>query len=394
MANLVRASLLFDLRLSESGIWTEIRALTPCQMGTQIIIKGPDLTYPRLSYIETECAQYQTRLTVHGVFVIYLIIFFVDFRHQAIMSKILVVFGATGNQGGSVINAVLADPALKDQYRIRAITRNASKPAAVALREKGVEVVEADVANGESIRKAMENAHTVFAMTETIHDEELVTRDLAHGKGLVDAAVAANVSFYIYSTLPSIKHYSGGKYLHGDHFDVKSKVEDYIKKQNIKSAFVSPGSFMSIFLESMGPAPLGNGTYAIMNVVIPQTELPLLDTLGDIGKFVALMLADPKKYEGKVIPAATKLYSMQQIAQIMGEVSGKEIRYIQQPPEVMRKFIPANAADRVIDMMLYFQDFGYYGPNTAKVLEESQELAPKNLTTFEEFLLKNKWTLS
>lgn len=57
------------------------------------------------------------------------------------MSKILTVFGATGNQGGSVIEAILADPALSKEYKIRAITRDTSKPAAKALAAKGAEVV-------------------------------------------------------------------------------------------------------------------------------------------------------------------------------------------------------------------------------------------------------------
>lgn len=57
------------------------------------------------------------------------------------MSKILTVFGATGNQGGSVINAVLADPALSKEFKIRGITRDKSKPAAKALADRGVEMV-------------------------------------------------------------------------------------------------------------------------------------------------------------------------------------------------------------------------------------------------------------
>jgi uncharacterized protein YbjT (DUF2867 family) len=57
------------------------------------------------------------------------------------MSKILTVFGATGNQGGSVVKAVLAHSELSKTYKIRAITRDVSKPAAVALKEKGAEVV-------------------------------------------------------------------------------------------------------------------------------------------------------------------------------------------------------------------------------------------------------------
>lgn len=56
------------------------------------------------------------------------------------MSKLLVVFGATGNQGGSVVNAVLQDPVLGKEFKIRGVTRDVSKPAAKELEAKGVEV--------------------------------------------------------------------------------------------------------------------------------------------------------------------------------------------------------------------------------------------------------------
>jgi uncharacterized protein YbjT (DUF2867 family) len=57
------------------------------------------------------------------------------------MSKVLTVFGATGNQGGSVIKAVLGNAQLSKTYKIRAVTRDVSKPASVALKEKDIEVV-------------------------------------------------------------------------------------------------------------------------------------------------------------------------------------------------------------------------------------------------------------
>ena len=57
------------------------------------------------------------------------------------MSKLITVFGATGNQGGSVIKHILADSQLSSEFKIRGITRDVSKPAAKALADKGVEVV-------------------------------------------------------------------------------------------------------------------------------------------------------------------------------------------------------------------------------------------------------------
>lgn len=65
------------------------------------------------------------------------------------MSKILTVFGATGNQGGSVIKTILADPLMSKTWKLRAITRDPKKPAAQKLAAAGVEVVSV----GESIHR-------------------------------------------------------------------------------------------------------------------------------------------------------------------------------------------------------------------------------------------------
>jgi uncharacterized protein YbjT (DUF2867 family) len=56
------------------------------------------------------------------------------------MSKIITVFGATGNQGGSVIKHILADSTLSKEFKIRGITRDVSKPAAQTLEKQGVEM--------------------------------------------------------------------------------------------------------------------------------------------------------------------------------------------------------------------------------------------------------------
>jgi uncharacterized protein YbjT (DUF2867 family) len=56
------------------------------------------------------------------------------------MSKLITVFGATGQQGGSVIRTILQDASLSKDFKIRGITRDISKPAAQALVQQGVEV--------------------------------------------------------------------------------------------------------------------------------------------------------------------------------------------------------------------------------------------------------------
>jgi uncharacterized protein YbjT (DUF2867 family) len=308
------------------------------------------------------------------------------------MSKVLVVFGATGQQGGSVVNYVINDPELSKQYKVRGVTRDPSKLAAQSLQQRGVEMVKGDADDKESLKQVMQGSHTVFAITATVYDDQTKPREIAQGKALVDAAVAAGVEYFIFSTLPHVGKISGGKYQQVDSFDAKAEVEEYIRTLSIKSAFFAPGSFMQNFegIQSMMvPRPIGDDTYAISNIVTPQTQLPLIEAAADSGKYVGAILAEPEKYEGKVLSAATSLYSFEDIVQTISKVTGKTVKYNQVPESVFRGFLPPTAADMLVEVLLYFQDFGYYGPQTKDLVEWTAQNARGKLTTFEEYITKN-----
>ena len=143
------------------------------------------------------------------------------------MSKIL-IFGATGQQGGSLVDYIIRDSELSKQFKVRAVTRDTSKPAAEALQQKGVEVVQGDADDKESLKHAMKDAHTVFAVTVSTYDQKLYERELGHGKVMADAAVEAGVQYYIFSSLSDVSSISGGKIKDAGAFDVKAEIERYI----------------------------------------------------------------------------------------------------------------------------------------------------------------------
>lgn len=305
------------------------------------------------------------------------------------MAKLLTVFGATGQQGGSVVEYIINDPELSKEFKVRGITRDLTKPAAQALQQKGVEIVKADADDRESLKQAMQGAHTVFGVTATIYDEKLKERELAQGKAMADAAVAAGVQYFVFSTLSNGGKMSGGKIQNLAHFDVKAEIEEYIRSLPIKSAFFAPGSFMQNFGHFMGPRPTGDGTYAIAHFVKPETQLPLIDTVDDTGKYVGAILAEPDKYEGKVFSAATRLYSYSEVVETMSKASGKKVIYKQLPLNVWSSFLPAESKDYLVDMFLWIQDYGYYGPQTEALVDWTAKQARGKLTTLEEYLVKS-----
>lgn len=309
------------------------------------------------------------------------------------MSKLLVVFGATGNQGGSVINSVINDATLRDEYKIRAVTRDTSTPAAQHLQQKPVEVVKGDADNTSSVEKALQGAHTVFFLTTTIYDDKLEERELSQGRRIADAAVKVGAKYLIFSTLPSINDNSGGKYNKGGHFDCKTKVEEYIRTLPIKSAFFAPGSFMQNFATNMRPNGTGDGTYVLATVASPATKLPLID-ITDTGKYVSAILADPDAFEGQVLCAATRLYTMEEIVGIISESTGKTVAYRQLPEDVFRKFLPPSMGDYLVHMLLYIQDFGYYGEGTEEKVAWAAGKARGKLHSLEDYLAENPLDLN
>ena len=309
------------------------------------------------------------------------------------MSKLLVIFGVTGQQGGSIVESVLGDARLKDEYSIRGTTRDPSTAKAQELIKRGLEIVQADVNDTASLRKAFDGAHTVFANTVTVYDGHTYEHEVTHGRALVDAAVSASVPFYIYSTLPNAGKTSGGKLKNMGHFDGKEEVEQYIRTLPLRSAFIAPGSFMSNFHESMAPHPVGDGTYALASFVRPNVQVPLIDTKGDTGKWIAAILTDFSKYEGKVLCCATALSSFQEIVDAMSKASQKTVVYQQLPEETWRQFLPPLMVDHIADMLQYIQDYGYYGEDTEEKVRWSAGQARGELTTLDKYLKENPLNL-
>ena len=60
---------------------------------------------------------------------------------KMVSKKVLVVFGATGMQGGSVLKSVLGDAKMREEWIVRGVTRDVSKPSAKALEKLGAETV-------------------------------------------------------------------------------------------------------------------------------------------------------------------------------------------------------------------------------------------------------------
>ncbi|UNI19400.1 hypothetical protein JDV02_005585 [Purpureocillium takamizusanense] len=305
------------------------------------------------------------------------------------MPQILAVFGATGVQGSSVIDHVLNDADLSQQYRVRAITRDPDSERANQLKARGVEIMQGNVSDRESMRNALAGAHTVFLMTTPGFGPNAIDIEFNAAKNVADMSAETGVQFIIFSTLPSVAEISHGKYTKLTMFDAKAKAESYIRKLPINSAFYSPGSFMENWITFAAPKreSEGSSTFIMAQHTSPNTTIPLIDAAEDTGKFIVSILSNPEKYRGKTLSGAERLYSLDDIAGAIGKASNKDVIYKQISVD---EFLQSGqfGAETIVELLSYFEEFGYYGDDTQGLVASAADNTRGKLTTLDEFLEK------
>jgi uncharacterized protein YbjT (DUF2867 family) len=101
-------------------------------------------------------------------------------------NKIIAVTGATGQQGGAVARKLLAVG-----WKVRALTRDANKPAAKELALLGAEIVAGDMDNRAELDAALKGAYGVFSVQNFWLPNVGFDGEIRQGKMLADAAKAA-----------------------------------------------------------------------------------------------------------------------------------------------------------------------------------------------------------
>uniref|UniRef100_A0A060TED1 ARAD1D06160p n=1 Tax=Blastobotrys adeninivorans TaxID=409370 RepID=A0A060TED1_BLAAD len=300
------------------------------------------------------------------------------------MTKTLVVIGATGRQGGSVVQAVLKS---LPSYKIRAITRDPSKEGSKKLEALGCEVVKADSSDAESLKKAFTGADALYYITNVVPKPGV---EFVEGKSIADAAVAAGIPLIVFSSLPSAEKISGGKYK-VPHFDDKYEVEQYVRSLNVKSAFIWPGFFAQNFEAMLRPQPLGDGTFAIFSCISGDAKIPVVDIGHEMGNFVTEILSNPEKYDGKTFLAAGGLYTFDEMAKELSKSTGKTVLYKQVPEsEYMTGFgMPEELREEMVKMFLFIQDFNFAGPQTESLVVEGQSVLSERPNSLADYLATN-----
>jgi uncharacterized protein YbjT (DUF2867 family) len=244
-----------------------------------------------------------------------------------------------------VVRALLADKT----FHVRGVTRNPGSPAAQSLQSRGVEVVEANLLNVDSVEKAVAGSEAVFGVTNFFDSDNFDAAkvqqlrsepEILQGQNLVEASKEAGVKFFIWSSLPSssdvskavhatnpkIREFTGIK-----HFDNKAAIDKTLATSGLNYAIIDLGWF----LENTKPTKNIDGSYTIsvpnFKAEEANPEQAFTWVSRDLGPAVLALL---KNYQtlgsqilGKTFFVVGEKSTYQQLAKLLSESTGKVVRF-------------------------------------------------------------------
>lgn len=282
------------------------------------------------------------------------------------MTKVLVT-GATGTQGGAVIDALLSGEF--GSHEVFGLTRDADSSRAKTLAERGVTVVDGDMTDEKRMKALCDGMDAVFCVTTFFEDGPEVETE--QGITLADAAKAAGVDHFIYSSVTAADEDTGLA-----HFESKRAVEEHIGELGLDATILRPTFFMQNF-ETTWREDIEQGELAMP--LAPDTTLQMVDA-NDIGVCAAMAINDPETFKGKVIELAGAEHTLEEICTAFSEALDREIEPVHLDVEEFRK----TAGDEMADMFAWFNEAGYE--------VDIEALAGLGIepTTFTEYLAKSE----
>jgi uncharacterized protein YbjT (DUF2867 family) len=306
--------------------------------------------------------------------------------------KTIAVVGATGAQGGGLARAILNDP--NGSFQVRALTRNARSNQAAELARQGAEIVEANLDDLDSLKRAFRDAYGAYCMTN-FWEHFSPEKELAQAANMAEAAKDAGLEHVIWSTLEDTRQWVPlsddrmptlmGKYK-VPHFDAKGEANQIFTDLGVPTTFLLASFYWDNFIHfGMGPKRGPDGVLAIA-MPLGDRKLPGI-AAEDIGRCAYGIFTQGRENIGKTIGIAGGHLTGEEMAAALSEALGQTVHYNDVPPEVYRGFGFPGAED-LGNMFQFKRDFNEYfcsvrDPNKTKELNPS-------LRSFHEWLTQNK----
>ena len=305
--------------------------------------------------------------------------------------KIIVVFGATGAQGGGLVRAILDDT--NSEFAVRAVTRDVNSDNARDLANRGAEVVAADVDDAASVRRVLNGAYGAYFVT-FFWAHYSPEKEKAEAAIYAQGAKDAGLKHVIWSTLEDVREYVP---LDDDrmptlrekykvpHFDGKGESDKLFTDAGVPTTFLRASFYWDNFI-FFGSGPK-KGEDGKLYLTLPIGDSPMAGIAAeDIGKCAYGIFKRGSDMIGKTIGIAGEQLTGQQMASAMSKHLGQPVTYNKIPAATFRSFgFPG--ADDLGNMFQFYDEFADE-LNKIRDVKMSRELNP-SLQNFDQWLEKN-----
>ncbi|TGO48424.1 hypothetical protein BCON_0240g00030 [Botryotinia convoluta] len=270
------------------------------------------------------------------------------------MAKIIVVLGATGIQGGAV--------AAKFLWR-------------------------------RSNLCCHKLLGTVLQKGDRVTGEYAAAIEIRRGKAIVDAAAKVlheegKLERFIWSTLPSFKELSKGKYSYAYHFDAKAEVTTYLQQEQKdlweKSSLLNMGIYTTNVKEYGDSFGLKKkGEYIYHNASPNAAEHPFVVPT-DAGAFAELLVRSPPKQDLLGVSEAANLVTF---FEIWGQVTGNKVTCEVVTVEAHDRARPGGLGREAAESMACSAEFGWGDLVLPKDLDSNFKV-----TSIKEYIESEYWS--
>jgi uncharacterized protein YbjT (DUF2867 family) len=284
------------------------------------------------------------------------------------ISRKILVTGATGKQGSAVARALLTRG-----QTVRALTR---KPeTAAVLARSGAQIARGDFDDRSSIESAVRGCDGVFAMSTPF--EAGTAGEVRQGTLLADVAKALGVRHFVYTSVGGAERGTGIP-----HFETKARIERHIKGLALSYTILRPAWFM----ENFGTWLLPGIQRGILSAPLwPRTRLHMV-ALRDIGEFAAAAFLQPG-YGNRAIELAGDLLTFPQVATMLGNALGHQVKFRQIPDDRAETFVGRDMAL----MYRWFNEAGYDEAGYDVDIPALERTYGTRMTKFSEVLANEQW---
>ncbi|MBB6410457.1 SDR family oxidoreductase [Mesorhizobium sangaii] len=296
------------------------------------------------------------------------------------MSKTLLVTGASGQLGRSVINHLL-DTFNVPAAQIIASTRTPTNLADLAAR--GVVVRAADFNDGTSLENAFQGVDKVLIISTSEMDLK-DDRRLKQHETAVAAAKKAGVGHLLYTSMPNPEPVSPVLFAN-DHYGT----EQAIKASGIAYTIFRNGWYQENLFMAL-PQAIASGhwyTSAGEGRIAHGGR-------DDMAAAIAAGLADDSNESKTYTLTGPHAYTTAEIAALVGEVTGKQLEVVQVSDEALTEGVKAAGIPEDFARIIVSFDANTRAGRIAMVTDAVETLSGRKSKTLKQFLEANKAALA